>query len=372
MTTEQRAFFELVKSGLWGTEADAGAFDSRTDWPSLYRCGKNQAMLGVMLDGIGRLPESLRPPRALYLQWCASVMHTEENNHKLNAEIGRLCTLLRAEGIEPVLLKGQGVAQNYPEPLHRQCGDIDIYIGMADFERVNRLLGGDGYEAAEARVHHCTFTWHGVEVENHRILTQMYSPCATRRLHRWVDSWHGTARAPQVDIEGCRVTVPPVEFDAVFVLQHAVHHLLGTGVGLRQVCDWACLLHSRRATIDRAAVARELRRLHLVGSARAFGALAVRYLGLPAEDLPVELSESDMPLGDWLLEDIWSSGNFGRGDSERKPRPKGYWSGKWHTFVTVLSRGFKLWRLAPVETLWLPYSMISNLLSVRLYMLRRR
>lgn len=30
--------------------------------------------------------------------------------------------------LSPVLLKGQAFAENYPYPLHRQCGDIDLYF----------------------------------------------------------------------------------------------------------------------------------------------------------------------------------------------------------------------------------------------------
>lgn len=368
MTTEQRAFFELVRAGLWGRAADAGAFDSRTDWRGLYRSGRNQALLGVMLDGIRTLPEELRPPRALYLQWCASVANVEENNRKLNAEISNLCALLRSHGIEPVLLKGQGVARNYREPLHRQCGDIDIYIGKADFERVNRLLAEEGESDGEPTIKHSGYTWHDVIVESHRVLMHMESPFSDRRLQRSIASWHGTSRALKIDIEGCEVTVPPVEFDAIFILYHAVSHLLYGGIGLRQICDWACLLHNNRTTLDREAVARELRRLHLAKSARVFGALAVKYLGLPEEELPVSLRESDVPTGDWLLEEVWRSGNFGHSDSERKPRPSGYWRGKWHTYTTALSRVRKLWRIAPAEALWVPFTMIMNVLQVQWYL----
>lgn len=368
MTTEQRAFFELVRAGLWGTQADAAAFGSGTDWRRLYDCGRNQTMLGVMLDGIRTLPADARPDRLLYLQWCASVARTEDNNRKLNAEIANLFALLRTHGVEPVLLKGQGVARNYPEPLHRQCGDIDIYIGKRNYELVNGLLRTDGEETDEECLKHSAFSWHGVTVENHRVLIQMKSPADDRRLQRNIASWHGTEREVRFDLAGCRVSVPPVEFDAVFVLYHAVTHLLHGGVGLRQVCDWACLLHSNRATIDRRAVADELDALHLAKAARVFGALAVKYLGLPAEEVPVAFGPKDEATCDWLMGEIWDSGNFGRSDTDRKQRPRGYWRGKWHTFTTSLSRGRKLWRLSPREAVWIPFTMILNVIKVQLHL----
>lgn len=367
MTTEQRAFFELVRAGLWGTTADASAFDDKTDWNGLYNCGRSQTLLGVMLDGIQTLPETLRPERSLYIRWCASVLQTEENNRKLNREAGNLFTLLRAHGVEPVLLKGQGTARNYLRPLHRQCGDIDVYIGNENFERVNRLLEQDGHRPCEVNYKHSTYDWHGVSIENHRILAKMKSPLSNRRLQRYVASWHGTDKALRFDLDGCMVTVPPVEFDASYLLFHSVDHLLNSGVGLRQVCDWTCLLHNNRTVIDREAIARQLRLLRLERAARIFGAIAVEYLGLPEEELPVRLQSGDRKLGEWLMEDIWRNGNFGHSNAGRKPRPKGYWRGKWHTFTTSMDRIRSLWRVAPMEALWTPATMIDNVLQAQKY-----
>lgn len=367
MTTEQRAFFELVRAGLWGTTADASAFNDKTDWNGLYNRGRSQTLLGIMLDGIQTLPETLRPERSLYIRWCASVLQTEENNRKLNREAGNLFTLLRAHGVEPVLLKGQGTARNYLRPLHRQCGDIDIFIGDEYFELVNDLLRQEGCSNGETTYKHSGFNWHGVSVENHRVPVKMNSPLSNRRLQRYIASWHGTDKAFRFDLDGCTVTVPPVEFDVFFLLLHAMNHLLHGGIGLRQVCDWACHLHYNRAVIDQKSLASQLQSLHLERAVRVFGALAVKYLGLPEEELPVRLQSGDEKLGDWLLEDIWRNGNFGYSNAGRKPRPKGYWRGKWHTFTTSMERIGSLWRVAPMEALWTPVTMIDNLLQAQKY-----
>ena len=117
-----------MQSGLWGTPVDTTLFNIQTDWAQLYQSAKVQALLGITFDGMQTLPQELRPKRELYLKWCNALLQIEENNHILNQEIAKVYTLYRANQIEPVLLKGQGVAQNYRNPLHRQCGDIDFYI----------------------------------------------------------------------------------------------------------------------------------------------------------------------------------------------------------------------------------------------------
>ena len=372
MTTVQRAFFELVRAGLWGTQANAEAFDNNTDWNQLYICGKNQTLLGIMLDGMQTLPEELRPPRALYLKWCASVLQTEENNRHLNSEVGKLFTLLRAHGVEPVLLKGQGVARNYRQPLHRQCGDIDIFIGKQNFELVNQLLRTDGEEKGEVTYKHSSYNWHNVIIENHRILTQMMSPRANRRLQQYIASWHGTDKAVKFNLEGYEVTVPPVEFDAIFLLFHAVHHLFDMGIGFRQICDWACLLRRNRESINRDHVAHKLTELKLDRTAKIFGALTVNCLGLDRTELPLDFSQEEEKVSEWLLDIIWGGGNFGKFDKNKKLRPKGYWRGKWHTFTTAFHRQLNFRHIAPSEAFWTPIMLITNLIQTQIYIHFRR
>lgn len=371
MTTEQTAFFELVRAGLWGTPADPSAFGPGTDWNALYDRARSQTLLGIVLDGIQTLPGELRPDRTLYLRWCASVLRIEESNRKLNEEVGKVFALLRGHGIEPVLLKGQGAARNYPEPLHRQCGDIDIYTGKDNFARANGLLRIEGTEDHEANFKHSSFRWHGVSVENHRLACQMRAPRADRRLQRNIASWQRDGGALRFPLGDCEVTVPPVEFDAVFLLQHSVSHLLDIGIGLRQTCDWACLLHVNRDRIDRGAVARELSALGLDRAARTFGALAVRCLGLPPEDLPLPFGPEDEKTAQWLLGVIWNSGNFGKSDTTAKARPAGYWRGKWHFFCSLFERRRNFSRIVPDEAFWAPFRAVSNFITSQRFRRRR-
>lgn len=130
----QRPFFSLVRSGLWGTAADASLFQSVTpdDWQELYRMAQSQALLALTFDGISTLPAELRPPRTLYLQWAANTARIEQANARLNRMVTELQSLYTGAGLHPVLLKGQGIAANYRNPLHRQCGDIDIYLGKKE------------------------------------------------------------------------------------------------------------------------------------------------------------------------------------------------------------------------------------------------
>ena len=226
-------------------------------------------------------------------------------------------------------MKGQGVAQNYRYPLHRHCGDIDLYIGPDNYEKANALLRKEVTSELEETYKHINVVWHGVTVENHRVLTQLSAPLADRRLQAEIKRWHGSDECRKRWIDDVEVTLAPLPFDTAFVLIHSVQHFLNEGIGLRQICDWACMLHAQRNLPGKEDIAHLLKSFGLEKAARVFGALAVCFLGLPQEDLPIAYRKKDIPTAEWLLNDIWQGGNFGHYDQERQNRPKGYWKGKW-------------------------------------------
>ena len=365
MTTLQEQFFELIRAGLWGTPANPVLFDGQTDWKEIYRSARVQALLGVVFDGVQSLPKEKLPPRALYLQWCNVVLQMEENNRLLNRELGRVYALLRKESIEPVLMKGQGLAQNYRHPLHRQCGDIDLFTGLRDYDRANELLRIEASSDEEELYKHASFTWHGIVVENHRILTQLSAPGPNRRLQREIERWHGSADCRKRMIEAVEVTLPPLPFDTVFVLLHAIQHFLDEGIGLRQICDWACMLYAQRDMPGREETAALLKALGLEKAARVFGAIVVCYLGLPAEHLPVPFQKADIKTAEWLLSDIWAGGNFGKHNAAQPKRPRGYWRGKWHTFVRVSKRCREWGAIVPQEARWHPLALALHAVSMQ-------
>ena len=223
MTIIQQQFFELLKSGLWGGAPDASLFVGEVDWSQLFQLARRQALPAIVLDGVRLLPEELRPPKALYLQWCAVMLHVEEQNELLNREIGNLYALLRAQGMEPVLAKGQGVAQCYRLPHHRQCGDIDLYLGRRFYEQANALLRPEATDEHEETFKHSCMHWHGVIVENHCILISLNRPSADRRMQRAIASWwnNGAPRCPKMKVGDTLVSVPPYSFNVAYVLTHA-------------------------------------------------------------------------------------------------------------------------------------------------------
>ena len=80
--------------------------------------------------------------------------------------------------------------------------------------------------------------------------------------------------------------------------------------------------------------------------------------------------EGTKQIGEQLLEDILSTGNFGQHDNRIKPRPKGYWAGKWYTFCRATRRCNELRQFAPYEALWYPVTLIGGTIAIQINRLK--
>ena len=236
MTLIENQFFALLRAGLWNKEPDISLFEGNVAWGELLDMAKKQTVLGVLGDGIGKLPEEYRPSPA-DLHRLKSQLHLIRRSHLLlNATLKEVCARLRESDIHPILLKGQGVALCYRYPEQRQCGDIDLYIPSGDYEKACSLVRGFGRQTGEEKesIQHYHFIRNGVTIEIHRLAAYSVVPSVNRKLQHLI-SWY-----LQEKDSGCRhweeagVLLPPVNFDAFYLFYHFAKHFIQAGTGLRQ------------------------------------------------------------------------------------------------------------------------------------------
>ncbi|MGN0035945.1 MAG: nucleotidyltransferase family protein [Bacteroidaceae bacterium] len=363
-TPTTRQFLALLRVGLWQQPVDESCFaDASPDWAALFRMAADQTVSGLVYDGINALPPHLYPPTEWVMRWCASAVRIEQANERVDRALAALSAFYCERGIRPVLLKGQGVARLYPEPGHRQCGDIDFYLG-AHYGRAKQLLQAEGFRLGSEGEKHVDYVCGGVAVENHRYAAVLYHPGRNRRFQRWADAWL-SEKGTSCRIKDEEVTLPPPGFNAVYLLVHALLHFIPEGIGLRQVCDWARLLYVCRESIDRERLCREVRALGLEEAFVTFGYVAVRHLGLPPECVPFSLEGAD-EAGEFLLDDILQGGNFGHARPVNRLRQEGGWAKHWHNYRAIRSRCREMRLFCRAEARWYPYFRAWNLLKKKL------
>ena len=363
MEADVECFLALLRAGLWKMPVDAALFRGRkVAWGGLFRLSKEQAVAGIAFDGLEMLPEDCRPPQEMILRWYAFVLQTERANRRADAALASLLSLYAGEGIRPVLLKGRGVARFYPCPSHRQCGDIDLFLGR-DYRKAKVLLSRtQGIKMATEGEKHLSYLYQDVEVENHRRAACFYHPLYDWRLQAWVRQ-HLPGKEARVPFGGMEVQCPPGQFNAVYLLVHILLHFVPDGVALRQVMDWAVVLRECADEIDTACLQRDLRRLGIEDAYKVFGYIAVRYLGLPSVYVHAGLEEA-AGRGDAFFADMLEGGNWG--EKRSYGEAAGGWRTVWRNFFRIRKRCDGMKGFCPALVSSYPYWRVLNFMLKKL------
>ena len=378
MTLQQQQFLELLRSGLWGTPADTNLFSGNVDWKTILRIAMEQTVQVIVADGIETLPKELWPPKEAMLKLMMVRVKTNQMHQLLNSTLNQIVNALNAEGIPSVLLKGQGVAQNYRNPESRMCGDIDLYVGEKNYERACEIISAMNQNRTDGKEcdHHMHLQVNGVEVEIHRQADYMPGRKINSNLQNWtkksIDSLLHTDGLPQWDNDGTVINLPSPTFDAFFILHHAVRHMTTEGVGFRQICDWVMYISKHNTEIAKDSLQNQLKQFHLDSVWNEFGILAIDILGFSSNNFPLISKKNKSQITDKLLKQIFISGNFGRFDNNARFISKHngkttYLKGKLRSFNYQSMRLRKLYNLFPDYSIyytlgWIKVA-IANLLK---------
>lgn len=348
-------FFRLLRSALWGCPVDVEADEvSRDEVMGALRMAKAQAVLGLVANEVmrcERLSSVLSEEDKMRLKHF--VMSNLSTCKMLNGVLVSIVLELRKHGIDPVLLKGQGIAKYYPLPELRQCGDIDIYVGQEHFTKACEVIGEmstpEDHQGDIPSLKHFHTRIGKAFIEIHRY-TDVYYPKRLDRVYQRIsDEGMGAGLVP-LDFAGVPVMSPSVDFNIFFIFNHFWHHFIADGVGLRQVCDWALLLHANRGKVNEAYLSDVLVKMGLMKQWQVFACLAVEVLGLPQEEMPFYDAKC-RKLASRVLDLIMLEGNFGQENLKDYKRPEGYVAGKLYSFRKRSQRNLRVLRLFPKDAL---------------------
>ena len=325
-------FFALLRSGLWNEVPERASFAGGTDWESLYRLAREQTVVPLVTDGINRLPRELLPndrPELLD-PFLGDLMSTANRNRVLDAFVPKLFKAL--EGIPVVLVKGQSLAQDYPDPERRQPGDIDLLLLPSSYEAAKAVLLPKATTVLEEEreIWHQGMRFRSVEVEVHGSISTLMSRKLDRKLAALLEEQFDGRTFPTVPIGGADIPVPDAGFNAVYVFVHFLQHYWSGGVGLRQCIDWMTFISVHKREIHPVILEQRLKDLGLTRIWKVFTGFAQEYLACPAEKLPLAAApDSRKNARIWRY--IRRCGNFGK-NVDRTRKEESYLVRKFHSF----------------------------------------
>ena len=405
-------FFELLQVAL-GNRERLSRIPAAEEWEGIYEESVRQAVTGILLHGIDRLPAKQRPLQVLLLQWIGEGQMIEQQNLMMDKHCCQLLKMLEEQGLKGSILKGQGIARLYDvrgkkddvkegcplssksEENHsgaytnlaalRQSGDIDVYVDCG-LKRAMEFAKSTEQKEAEWDYKHLHLNvWDDTEVEMHYRVEVLLNLWKNRRLQKWFkkhkdkifgqDSNKSRIRELE-NISGANTVrtndtnefaTPTVEFNVFYILLHIYRHFLYEGVGMRQIVDYYFVLKrlrderldfldepSSKAERKGSSMSKEsLAAVHEFGMDKfAKGLMWVMKdaLGMPAEWM---LWEPDKKEGEYILKQVMTGGNFGHYDDRLR-----HCGGKVGAVKAILMHNLHLLAHYPSDVIWAPVWII--------------
>ena len=242
MKKQLQIFFDFLRFCIGSTKEIPSSL-KEADWKELYAIAKKQCLMGVLFDGIKKLPaEYVGMKKELLLQWMAESQMLEKANVRLNDAAIQVSEWFRKKGFRTCILKGQGNALMYPNPYSRTPGDIDIWVEGGDKRVISFVRSISPHE--KACYHHIEFpSYKGVEVEVHYRPSFLLCFWHNRKLQKYYERVKEEQFSHRVMLgEQGEIAIPTVEFNLIFQLTHIYAHLMNEGIGLKQLLDYYYVL----------------------------------------------------------------------------------------------------------------------------------
>ena len=232
------------------------------DWMGVLNMASEQGVVGLAAAGIEAVQgewlkvngsshsEAAKPseplvPKVLLLQWIGLSERQRQQFEQTWRVACKLDKLWAAEGIQATVLKGRSIAKYYPVPSHRYSCDLDVFIG-GEWGRACESLEGQGIRLEHEVYKEVEFTLDNVYVECHRYITPIRGNKQLQDFEQYLRSLLHNEQ--QTCFEGTTLVCPPLMFNVMLYIEHALGDILHGHLTLKEIVDWVIL---RKQGFDR-------------------------------------------------------------------------------------------------------------------------
>ena len=281
MNARYQTYFALLRNALWGTSEEPATIETDLSF------ARRQATGTLIADQL--LLRSQDPALRLSCKSvCARSMMAQEEQRSVRQTAVKA---LQAGGITPVLLKGLGLARNYPKPYLRTCSDVDIYVGKENYHKGAAILretfpDAPRFDTEEEYFRHYNLNVGSTAIEMHRVSATFTHPKDERlydALEREALQQHFVTYKDAED----EWNEPEPKFNILFVFIHSWEHFITETANIRQFCDLVLLLHKTKDSALEDYLHTNLKQLHLLQAWQLYAYIMVTYLGLPQDECPL-------------------------------------------------------------------------------------
>ena len=289
-----------------------------TDWNALFDFAEKHKIVGVC----NPTNRPVEIDRKMLFRWVGRVQQIRNRSELMNQRVVKLDQFLKKSGFNSCVLKGQGNAEMYPDPLSRTAGDIDVWVDAEEQEIYGFVK--ELFPTITQTFKHIKFpVFKDVPVDVHQIPLKLYHPRHNKLLKEWINAQKKEQMEHVVRLTGTEtdVCVPTSRFNAVYQLGHILIHLIDEGVGLRHLVDFFYVLKNLAdiSETEKDEIRATWKKLGMLRLATAIMWIEHEVLGLSENCV---LVKPNRKRGELLLQDVLEGGNFGKSSKRQEYREK--------------------------------------------------
>lgn len=321
LTKVQQTLLQLLAEALHASKSEAyGQYQlSDSEWEELLLIADKHAVLPLLYE-VMTAQEAI--PKTILGQVTVKSRRILHVNYRMLFLTRHLVTLLEKEAIGVCVLKGVGVAADYPFWELRKSGDIDLLVAdEKQYEKACTILKQAGLqELEEAKVnHHKEFGWRdGIVVELHSMLAEPFDNTAMNEyLSRIITEYGKTV--PSNEMLGMTVPIAAPAYQAYQLMIHMLQHYLRAGFGLKLLCDWVVFWNQKIGNEDKSLFEKIITESRLRGFCDIISQVCIEYLGLPRGRAPFVENENAYTKEEIeeFLNELLEAEEFGNSSRER-------------------------------------------------------
>lgn len=213
-----------------------------------------------------------------------------------------------------IILKGMAAGAYYPNPELRALGDVDFLIDPDQQAEIEILLQQEGYQKTLGdHPNHVVFKKPRAHLEMHFEVAGVPYGWQGEEVRTFL---RRAVFESQIRIHDLGEFNVPSDIDhGLILLLHMQHHMLGEGLGLRHLCDWAVYVaKTHKEVYWEKTLIPFLKKIGLFTYTTIMTKTSAKYLQI---DCPDWAMAADIETCDEIMHDILTGGNFGRKDVNR-------------------------------------------------------
>lgn len=299
MTKLTTPFFHILSCVVNDTDVNWRLFNLFTpkDWELFYTLSKKQGVTAITFEAIKNIPKEIAPQKTVTLKWLSNALSIEQLMMQKERIAIEFAEELSKRDIQTSVLKGLAYASYYPNPYHRESGDLDCYLmGKKDVgDKITVEIGG---KMEEAGYKHSHLYYKGLTIENHNYLTSFDNTKLGIKTEQLLQELINQECRP---IGDTKLQNPSADFNALFLIKHAQRHFIKEGICVRHLLDWAFFLKSESQNVNWEKVIPMMNECRILEFAKVMTRLCIEQLGMKID---IDELSSPMKISDAVLADI--------------------------------------------------------------------